>query len=224
MRTSEQVASFHTSMVERFGDDDASVNYHTACYEACIPKTFWNVTSANVKYNEAAFKQCVLKYTARMSVALRRGYSLLFTGDNGSGKTIFTSFVLTQALRRGHSAYYTTLAQLDADIKRGFHDPAADKRLSSLLDSDFVAIDEMGKEHFKADSWLLTQLELLLKRRYDDGDPMVLSTNLEYGALTKMYGASIESMLEGKYVTVALEAGDYRKMAKARMGQELGIR
>ena len=224
MRSEYQVQTFHDDMSERFGDGDPRVQYYTACYDACIPKSFWDVSSADIKYNLAPFKHCVLKYTSRLKVAAKHGYSLLFTGDNGAGKTIFTSFVLTQAIRRGRSAYYTTLAQLDVDIKRGFKDAEADKRLSILLDSDFVAIDELGKEHFRADSWLITQLELLLKRRYDDNDPMLLATNLEYGALTKMYGASIESMLEGKYTTVPLESGDYRKMAKARMRQELGIK
>jgi len=223
MRTPEQVSIFQASMAERFGDDDTRALYYTRCYEACIPKTFWNVGSGDIKYNRAAFDACVLKYTARMKVAMVRGYSLLFSGDNGAGKTIFMSFVLTQALRRGRTAYYTTLAQLDADIKRGFHSPDSDRRLAFLLDSDFVAIDELGKEHYKADSWLTTQLELLLKRRYDDGDPVLLATNLSYAALTKMYGSSIESMLEGKYTVVPLEAGDFRKAAKARMKKELGI-
>jgi len=223
MRTLEQVNIFQASMAERFGDEDARALYYTRCYEACIPKTFWNVTSGDIKYNRAAFDECVLKYTSHMKVAMTRGYSLLFTGDNGAGKTIFMSFVLTQALRRGRTAYYTTLAQLDADIKRGFRDQDADQRLTFLLDSDFVAIDEVGKEHYRADSWLMTQLELLLKRRYDDGDPVLMATNLSYDAVVKMYGSSVESMLEGKYTVVPLEAGDFRKAAKATMKKELGI-
>lgn len=226
MRTVEQVDAFQVSMLERYGANDAGVSramYYTRCYEACIPKTFWNVTSQDIRYNVDAFNGCVLHYTARMKLVLRRGYSLLFTGDNGAGKSIFISFILTQAIRRGRTAYYTTLSQLDADIKRGFQDKQADARLVSLLDSDFVAIDEVGKEHYKADGWLMSQLELFLKRRYDDGEPVLLATNLMYPDVTKMYGPSVESMLEGRYTVVPLESGDYRRTVKAKMKQELGI-
>lgn len=222
MRSEQEVDAFRSAMVEKYGDDTARVEYYASCYEACIPKAFWNVQSTDIKHNRQAFDQRVLKYCAKQQKVLRRGYSLLFTGDNGAGKTIFISFILTQAIRRGRTAYYTTLAQLDTDIKRGFRDSVADKRLPMLLESDFIAIDEIGKEHYKTDSWLSAQLEQLLKRRYDDSEPVLMATNLSYEALLAMYGASIESMLEGRYTKIALEAGDFRKSANARMKQDLG--
>lgn len=225
MRSEIEVSLFRTSMLERYADEGhPGVAFYTACYEAGIPRTFWDVCGADIRYNRATFDGVILRYCAKMKVALKRGYSLLLTGDNGAGKTIFISYVLTQALRRGRTAYYTTLAQLDADIKRGFRDSAADKRLQYLIEADIIAIDEVGKEYFRSDSWLMAQLEQLLKRRYDDGDPVLLATNLSYEAVVSMYGPSIESMLEGKYTTVALDAGDYRKAGAARMKQELGIR
>ncbi len=222
MRTEEEVNLFRASLVERYGDD-ARVEFYTNCYEACIPKTFWDVASDSIQYNRQVFEQRVLKYTAKMKKVLRRGYSLLFTGDNGAGKTIFMSFILTQAMRRGRSAYYTTLSQLDSDIKRGFKDTQADRRLQYLLEADFIAIDEIGKEHYKADSWLNAQLEQLLKRRYDDGEPVLMATNLSYEAVLVMYGVSIASMLEGRYTKVPLEAGDYRKNSHDRMRADLGF-
>lgn len=211
-------------MLEKYGDEGhPGVTFYTSCYEAGIPKLFWDVTSADIKYNRQAFQGVVLKYCSKMKVALRRGYSLLFTGDNGTGKTIFTSFVLTQALRRGRSAYYTTLGRLDADLKRGFRDAKADQRLQFLLEADFLAIDEVGKEHYRADSWMTAQLEDILKHRYDNGEPVLMSTNLAYDAVVAMYGPTVESMLEGKYTRVALEAGNFRKTSASRMKQELGI-
>jgi DNA replication protein DnaC len=138
---------------DQLGEDDPRVGYRVACFEACIPRTFWNVSSADITYNVQVFSSVVVRYRKRLRRALREGYSLLFVGDNGVGKTMFSSYLLTQAIKRGFTAYYTTLTRLDADIKRGFRDKEADQRLQLMLESDFVAIDEVGKENYKPDSF-----------------------------------------------------------------------
>lgn len=222
MRSVDDVARFQVEAVESLGPG-AQAEYYTACFEAGIPKAFWGVKGDDVRHNVGAFKKYILNYCSRRKVAQKHGYSLLLMGDNGCGKTMFLSFVLTQMLKRGCSAYYTTLGQLDVDIKRGFKDPAAEKRLDYLLSSDFVAIDELGKEHFKSDSYLNTRLELLLKTRYDDGEPVLMATNLDYMSLVDMYGPSLASMWDGKYTKVALEPGDFREKAARRMKEDLGF-
>lgn len=224
MRSEREVEGFRAGLIEHYGDDeDKRVAYYSTCYEAGVPRTFWDVAGADVTYNTEAFKSVILKYTARWRRARRHGYSLLLVGDNGTGKTMFVSFVLTQMIKRGATAYYTTLAQLDIDIKRGFKDGEAEARLELLLGADFIAIDELGKEHFKGDSYLATRLELLLKRRYDDGEPVILATNLSYQQLVEMYGPTIESMLDGKYAICQLESGDFRKSIRSRMRKDMGL-
>jgi DNA replication protein DnaC len=223
MRTTEQAMAFRADMLEKYIQEPERGEYYADCYEACIPRTFWDVTSEQVHYNKDEFQNIILKYTSKLKVAMRHGYSLLLTGDNGAGKTMFMSFIETQALRRGWSAYYTTLTELDANLKRGFNDREADRRLQMMLDSDILAIDEVGKEYYKSDSWLITQLERILKSRFDNGEAMLLGTNVAYADLLGMYGSSIESMLEGKYHVVPLSAGDYRKTMKARMAQRMGL-
>lgn len=198
--------------------------YYTHCYEACIPKLFWDVERSDVSHNKAVFDKVVAKYCSRRKKAMRHGYGLLFTGDNGVGKTMFISYILTQMIKRGCSVYYTTLPQLDIDIKRGFNDREMDKRLTQHLGSDFIAVDEIGKEHYKSESYLNTRFELLLKTRHDDGDPTLLASNMDYKALGEMYGASIQSMWDGRYVAVAMESGDFRKTLQARAKTDLGIK
>ena len=221
MRTEESVISFAESLAETYGDEDPRVQYEMICYEACIPKTFWNVTSRKVTHNREAFDDVINPYRRRWKTVLRHGYSLLLLGDNGTGKTMFISYLLIQAIKRGQTAYYTTMAQLDRDIKKGFRDNDAVKRLEHMLDSDFFAIDEMGKENFKQDSYLMGQFEMILKKKYDDGEPVMLASNIDYEEIVKMYGSSIESMFEGRYKQVALSPGDFRKSIKAKMKKDM---
>ena len=199
-------------------------SYYTTCYEACIPKLFWDIERSHVSHNKGTFDKVVAKYCARRKKAMRHGYSLLFTGDNGVGKTMFISYILTQMIKRGCSVYYTTLPQLDIDIKRGFNDREMEKRLTQYLGCDFIAVDEIGKEHYKSESYLNTRFELLLKTRHDDGDPTLLASNMDYGSLCGMYGASIQSMWDGRYIAVGMESGDFRKTIQARAKTDLGIK
>jgi DNA replication protein DnaC len=217
MRSEAECDAFATAITDQLGEDDPRCRYRLACYEACIPRTFWGVASSHVTYNEAVFRAIVVRYRRRLKRALVRGYSLLFVGDNGVGKTMFMSYLLTQAIKRGFTAYYTTLTQLDADIKRGFRDREADQRLLAMLESDFVAIDEVGKETYKSNSFTTSQFESILKQRYDDGEPVLLGSNAAHDDLCKMYGATIESMIDGRYQVVSLEPGDCRREHKRQM-------
>src|SRR5262245_53766390 len=166
MRVEKEIDAFHQQALEKYDEDQAV--YYTACFEAGIPRSFWDVSSKLVKRNKKAFQKVVLAYVKRWKVALHHGYGLIFSGDNGTGKTLFLSFILSQMLKRERTAYYTSLAQLDVDLKSGFTDNKRARRLEKLLDCDFLAIDEIGKEHVKDNSYLRSRLELILKTRFDD--------------------------------------------------------
>jgi DNA replication protein DnaC len=219
MRMPFEVDSFRAEASER-DITPGRLAYETAMYEGCVPELYWFVKPTDVQHNKEAFEGVVVPYSKRFSVAFDRGYSLLFTGDNGTGKTLFMSYLLGRAAVRGHRVYYTTLMGLDSDLKRGFGDRAVTSRLREQLDADIVAIDEMGKEQIKRD-FLSTQLEAYLKERYDNGYPTLLASNLEYAELCKLYGPTIESMLEGRYQMVALEGGDFRRKVAAKMKADM---
>jgi len=222
MRMLFEVEAFTTEATER-GMTPGRIAYETAMYQGCIPELYWFTKPSDVQHNKEAFNSIVVPYKRKMATAFRSGYGLVLTGDNGTGKTLFMSYLLGRAATKGHSIYYTTLMGLDADIKRGFGDPATTSRLRHQLDSDFVAIDEMGKEHIKRD-FLATHLEAYLKERYDNGYPTFLASNLDYGELCRLYGPTVESMLEGRYQKISLEGGDFRRKMVAKMRTDMGFK
>lgn len=223
MRSAREVEQFASQLAEDDKTPDEAVNYYVGCYEACVPKKFWDVSSEKISHNKAVFNKIVLKYCSHRRKAMRNGWGLIFTGDNGVGKTMFMSFILTQMIKRGCSVYYTTIAGLDKDIKSGFNDPEAARRLDWLLDSNFIAIDELGKEHFKADSFLNMRLEQLLKQRCDDNDPVLLASNLSYNVLCEVYGPSMSSIFDGQYAKASMQPSDFRKIVAENMKRDLGF-
>jgi DNA replication protein DnaC len=196
-------------------------------FEAGVPQLFWRTSAKDVKHNRDTFKSIVVPYTQRLRKARRHGYGILFIGDNGVGKTMFLSFMLMEALRKGFSAYYTTMPQLDTDIKSGWRRPEVDERLQWLLGSDFLAIDELGKERSKTsapDHYTSTQIERIFKSRCDNNMPLLLGTNMGTKELDEIYGSTITSMLSGVFQVAKLAEGDYRKNLHRKMVNEMGYR
>lgn len=194
-----------------------------AAFEACVPKDFWDSKPSDVKFNEEVFLDVVVPYTEKIITARKNGYGILFLGDNGVGKTMFMSYVLMSAIRRGLTAYYVTMPQLDYHIKRGFNSHAYADRLQLMLTSDFIAIDEMAKERFKdGDSYIRTQVERILKQRFDDSLPVLMATNADFEGLRDVYGSTLASILVGKYQTVQMKPGDFRNNLRDEMNKRMG--
>lgn len=200
----------------------AKSDYMINCFEACIPRDFWFIKK--IEHNLTTFNNTIEPYLKNINKAIRKGYGLLLTGDNGSGKTYFLSYILTKIIKLGLTTYFTTMQDLDYNIKRGFNDKTYADRLQEMLTSDFVAIDELGKEKAKNSNSLYmdAQIERIVKRRIDDCKPMLFASNLSLGNINKQYGDALESMLGGKFLTIQMEPGDFRKKVHKRMLKEMG--
>jgi DNA replication protein DnaC len=222
MRNELEIEEFKQS-VNLKNISEKKKQFKIAAFEGCIPKDFWYVKKENIKYNKIVFKKTVLKYVKNLELAYRKGYGLVFFGNNGTGKTFFMSYILTRAILKNKTVYYTTLPQLSFDIKRGFDDKKISAQVEYMLTSDFVAIDEIGKEQIANSKFMVSQIERILKRRFDDCMPTLLSANIDRKELSEIYGTSVESLLIGKYRMVQFDSGDYRKVLANRMAGDMGF-
>lgn len=236
MRTEEDVSEFTKDILPRYTSsckECSGTDQRCACwrrawravssYEACIPQDFWDVKAEDVVHNVEVFNSMVVPYAEKLSKALRGGYGLVLIGDNGVGKTMLLSYVLVEAIKAARTAYYTTMPQLDWNIKEGFNNPASSERLKWMLTSDFLAIDELGKERKKRDSQFSDQqIERILKQRFDDSMPVLIGSNMDVEQLSEAYGSTIGSILRGKYQVVQMEPGDFRDSLHERMKADMG--
>jgi DNA replication protein DnaC len=224
MRTEKEVEKFFESVNSRNLNSEKKYFYKQA-YEGCLPFGFFNVLHKKITHNKEIFENIVVRYVQKIDVVLKNGYGLIFTGDNGTGKTHFVSYILSSAIKKRRTVYYTTLPELENNLKRGFSEWDINKRLDYFLSSDFLAIDEVGKELVgkrRADNYINCQFERILKKRFDDNMPTILVSNLSASDMCKTYGSSVESILNGKYRFVQFETGDYRAKLSKRMGDEMG--
>lgn len=192
-------------------------------YGACIPTDFWHVTDRRVTHNRQVWEDYIQKYAERLEQAFRGGWGLLLEGDNGVGKTMFMSYLLAHAVFAGFSVYYTTVLDLDFNLKRGMSVPEIMERMEEMLGSDFLGLDELSKEQFKGgDSWIRTQVERVLKHRHDNNLPTIVATNADLERIEESYGATVRSVLSGKYQRVLFDDGDFREELRGRMKDEMG--
>lgn len=225
MRSEDAVEEYVDELRFECGGDRAKLALAARLYSACIPRDFIDVQDGDVIHNRHIWESVILPYCAKANKAREGGYGLYFEGDNGVGKTMFLCYLLTEVIRKGYSGYYTTVLEMDLNLKRGLNDLAAMDRINHLLlYSDFLGLDELTKERSRyEDNWTRTQIERVLKFRHDYGLPTIVVTNANVERIGQVYGASVRSVLRGKYYRAAFLPGDIRKQVHDRMRIDMDL-
>lgn len=181
-----------------------------------VPREFWTVADLTLEWNRDKQKE-VEAYCGHLAGARANGLGFLLTGENGVGKTACACMVLDAALRRGYTAHYVTFHTLLARIRRGQRDWVLRERLDEALRCDFLVLDELGKEGAASqDSYVVSELDAVLRQRRHNLLPTVVVTNLEPDRVGEVYGASVDSLVSDRMRVLTFRPGDWRKRGSAR--------
>lgn len=147
---------------------------------------------------------------------LQNGYSFLFYGFNGSGKTHTSIHLLMKALDRGLTGYFIFFKDLinlynKSEFKR---EEDASRLYSHVMNCDFLVVDELGKESSITDN-LLGSFEQIVKHRCNILKPTVYTTNIDFpneeGGFLERYKTSVyNSMLQHYRILQFSKAGNFR--------------
>lgn len=85
-----------------------------------------------------------------------------------------------------------------------------DKMLRFTRRVPVLVLDDLGKEYGKS-QWLPLELHALLRGRYYDGKPTIITTNHAPQDFTDAYGGAMESFIWEAYEVVVLAGPDHRK-------------
>lgn len=218
MRTVEEVEAFVRGL-DRDTLSNAERGFRKRAFDACLPRDFWSLTADDVTHNVASFNEWIVPYCEQIKMARKEGYGIAFFGPNGTGKTTFSSYVMQQALRARYEGFCTTSLRLEHTYRGARGERQTWARLDSLVMSDFLMLDELGKEAMmpSGESWGRAHIERILKDRADEKLPTIVVSNMSREDLERLYGRSVDSLLGGKFLIVTLMPGDFRPEVNKRM-------
>lgn len=185
------------------------------------------------KWVSSVEKGKVIRATGQKSC----GLGLIIYGEPGHGKTTLSLVVLQDMLRRFplesfsplenktlvRPCYFMTFTSL-LDLKGSLmEDPTEDERLlySGVLGESqddaynirVLVIDDVGKEQQSGSGWQKTILHHVLRSRFNNGLPTIVTSNVPLKAWGALYGEATESFSHEAFMELELKSpkGDLRK-------------
>lgn len=143
---------------------------------------------------------------------MKNGHNVVLVGAQGLGKTMIAKNIVHNAVLAGHSALFTTAADLLLDLAGQESARALDRRMKHYSRFGCLCIDEIGYlEYEQRSADLLFQL---VSRRYEHR-PLVLTTNKSFSDWTTIFpGAACATALVDRVVhhadVIHIEGKSYR--------------
>lgn len=147
--------------------------------------------------------------------------NIMFMGECGVGKTYLTNCIAKALLDAGHSViYFTSIDLFDTLAKYTFRRNEEGEEIESIhddiFDCDLLIIDDLGTEN--VNSYVNTQLFLILNERDKRRKSTIISTNLTLEKLNEAYSERSFSRIFGNYRLIKPNIADIR-IKKRRLAQ-----
>lgn len=149
----------------------------------------------------------------------RRGSTLVFSGNIGTGKGHLAVAAAQQIMTQGHSAFFATAREIVLMLRARWDDSKAPSELEvlrMLTSMSLLVIDEIGVQ-FNTDAER-DQLFGVIDGRYRELMPTILTTNLNRKALKEAIGERSYSRLREEGTWVVFDWEDFRARSRAEKG------
>jgi DNA replication protein DnaC len=159
---------------------------------------------------------------------IERKESILFIGNNGTGKSHLAQSLALLACQRGYRTYYTTCSELIRDLNQGVFEKTLDKRIRKYINCELLLIDEMG--HDRLELQVVKEAHLLFKvidQRYKENKPLIFTSNIEEEDWAEFLGDpfSTNAILDRIFhhsVIVKIYGPSYRKYQSELLQKKYG--
>jgi DNA replication protein DnaC len=144
---------------------------------------------------------------------LTRQENLVIVGAQGLGKTMIAKNIAHQAILAGHSALFTTAADLVLDLNAQETARALDRRIRHYTRPQLLVVDEVG--YLGYDAHAADLLFQIVTRRYEEKS-LVVTTNLPFKQWDTIFpnascAVALIDRLTHHAEILALEGDSYRR-------------
>lgn len=152
---------------------------------------------------------------------LSRGIGVYLWGPPGSGKTMVATLILKDLIRKGHTGFSATMAEMVNYFTAGWGGNTEEKNwfTNKFLSSQVLVLDELRRDNRLAES----TFDHILRTRVHEGRPTIITTNLTPDELENGYGSSILSLIVQQSIVVNLNRQNYRGQAHDRLMKEIEL-
>lgn len=142
--------------------------------------------------------------------------NIFLYGETGLGKTFLSHCIALELLESTHSVIYFTafrLFELFSDTAFGRRNDSRQSELEQhIFECDFLIIDDLGTE--LVNSFVSSQLFLVLNERILRKKSTLISTNLDLGTFADTYSERVFSRISSNYLMLKLIGDDIRIQKK----------
>ena len=184
-------------------------NFDTFCEELYDDTTIHKNLSITPRENIRRIREACIDFIKYFDTAYE---NLLLYGPTGVGKTFITHCIAKELLDTSHTVVYLTSLQLfDMLEKNKFQREesyAAYEKISYMLNSDLLIIDDLGTE--LSNSFTISQLYYFIEERHHKQKSTVISTNLSFSDMRERYSERVFSRFTGYYDFKQIIGNDIR--------------
>lgn len=140
--------------------------------------------------------------------------NLFFYGGTGLGKTFLSHCIAKELIERAHSViYYSAFELFDLFAQNSFGRREAGSDMTDyIFDCDLLIVDDLGTE--LTNSFVSSQLFLILNERIQRQKSTIISTNLPLGTFAELYSERVFSRITSNFQLFQLIGNDIRIQKK----------
>lgn len=182
-----------------------------------IPRRFWGKSLENFEVTEqnSAIVDFFKDYAEHIDERIEAGACIVLTGRPGTGKTHLACALLTAAIRKHHTALFTSVARLVRAVRdtwRGESQATEAEMIDRFVDLDLLVIDEVGVQA-KSDNER-NILFAVINGRYEEMKPTIILSNETLKEVKEIIGErAFDRLREGGGRAFSLQWESFRPKA-----------
>lgn len=147
-------------------------------------------------------------YADNFDEYLQKGYGILFMGRVGRMKTSVSVAIAQHVMKKGHSAYFISMAELLDKMVSMSKNPDRSElyRFENMIGgTSLLILDDLGMEY--PSDWVMNKVDAIITKRYNKMLPIIITTNLIPEKLNERYMERIYDRLKSTSI-ILIETGE----------------